>query len=296
MRHCANCGADLTTAARFCSACGAPVVAGNDDPTLLDGEATRLARDEDATRVERDEEATRVASRSPFDDQRAAPARVQRLGDLNDPNAQPGARTQQPIYSPPAQQSSYGQQSSQPIYDQRSQQSGYDPRASQLAPRQQGSLSTPRGAADDDAERVVFSVRPTMLFVGLGYALAALAAVGLTVLLARYSPLSAFYSLLVSLPLLLVPAYYHLRRNTLRYTLTDSKIEIDRGLVARRTRNIPLRNIQDVTVSATIPQRLLGFGDLIVENASEVGGTTVMHNIPAPRRHAEMLLRELRRT
>jgi len=64
-----------------------------------------------------------------------------------------------------------------------------------------------------------------------------------------------------------------------RYTLTDSKIEIDYGLIARTTRNIPLAKIQDVTVSASIPQRILRLGDLVVDNASEVGGTTVIHNI-----------------
>jgi len=95
--------------------------------------------------------------------------------------------------------------------------------------------------------------------------------------------------------LLLIPGYYHLRRNMVRYTLTDSKIEIDTGLVARTTRNIPLSKIQDVTVSASIPQRLLGFGDLIIDNASELGGSTVLRNITKPRQHADLLLRELRR-
>ena len=168
-------------------------------------------------------------------------------------------------------------------------------REPQAAMQRQPLPQTPARATEPDAERVIFSVRPTMLFVGLGYALAALSAVGLTVLLATYNLLPALYSVLVSLPLLLIPAYYHLRRNSIKYTLTDSKIEIDQGLVAKRTRNIPLRTIQDVTVSATIPQRLLGFGDLIIDNASELGGTTVMHNIPAPRRRADELLRELRR-
>jgi hypothetical protein len=50
-----------------------------------------------------------------------------------------------------------------------------------------------------------------------------------------------------------------------------------------------------VTVSASIPQRLLGFGDLVVDNASEMGGTIVMHNINSPRHYADLLLRELRR-
>jgi uncharacterized membrane protein YdbT with pleckstrin-like domain len=97
------------------------------------------------------------------------------------------------------------------------------------------------------------------------------------------------------LALLLIPAYYHLKRNMISYTLTDAKIEIDQGLIARTTRNVPLRNIQDVTVRASITQRILGYGDIIVENASELGGTTILENIQDPRRHADLLLRELRR-
>jgi uncharacterized membrane protein YdbT with pleckstrin-like domain len=148
-----------------------------------------------------------------------------------------------------------------------------------------------------EAERVIFTVRPTFLFIGIGYILAAAAAVGLSILLAMFAGqyISAPIAVLITLPLLLIPAFKHLRRNTIKYTLTDSKIEIDQGLLARKTRNIPLRNIQDVTVSTTIPQRIFGFGDLVIENANEVGGQTLLDNIPQPRRHAELLLRELRR-
>jgi len=154
---------------------------------------------------------------------------------------------------------------------------------------------TPR--EPDEAERIIFSVRPTFLFIGIGYFLAAVAAVGLSILLAMFAGqyISAPIAVLVTLPLLLIPAFKHLKRNTIKYTLTDSKIEIDQGLIARKTRNIPLRNIQDVTVSTTIPQRIFGFGDLVIENANEVGGQTLLDNIPQPRRHAELLLRELRR-
>src|SRR6202043_822603 len=103
-----------------------------------------------------------------------------------------------------------------------------------------------------------------------------------------------YISVPLAMSLLLIPAYYHLRRNTVRYTVTDSKLEIDTGLIARTTRNIPLSKIQDVTVSASIPQRILGFGDVVIDNASEVGGTTVLHNINNPRHCADQLLRELR--
>ena len=119
----------------------------------------------------------------------------------------------------------------------------------------------------------------------------------LTVILALFSfvDIPWYVSLPLALGLLLIPAYYHLKRNTVSYTLTDSKVTIDQGLIARTTRNIPLRNIQDVTVSATIPQRVLGFGNLIIDNASEQGGTTILRNIDDPRHHADLLLRELRR-
>jgi len=148
--------------------------------------------------------------------------------------------------------------------------------------------------SEGDLEHVVFTVRPTLIFIKAGYALAVLGGIALVFLLAMVT-VPAYISIPLALALLLIPAYYHLRRNSVRYTVTDAKLEIDRGLVSRTTRNIPLSKIQDVTVSATIPQRLLGFGDLIVDNASDVGGSTVLHNINKPRQHADLLLRELRR-
>ena len=146
----------------------------------------------------------------------------------------------------------------------------------------------------DGLERTIFTVRPTLIFIKLGYALAILGAIALVFLLALID-MPAYISIPLALALLLIPAYFHIKRNMIRYTLTDSKIEIDTGLIARKTRNIPLSKIQDVTVSASIPQRVLGFGDLIVDNASEMGGTTVLHNISKPRHYADLLLRELRR-
>ncbi|MEP6568397.1 MAG: PH domain-containing protein [Acidobacteriota bacterium] len=176
-----------------------------------------------------------------------------------------------------------------------------DPEATQIA-RAERALPVPPDPSgkvdDDDLEKVVFTVRPTMIFIKLGYALAMAGAIALVVLLALL-PVDVQPPIYISIPLaltlLLIPAYYHLKRNMVRYTLTDSKIEIDTGLIARTTRNIPLTKIQDVTVSASIPQRLLGFGDLLIDNASEIGGTTVIHNISKPRYYADLLLRELRR-
>jgi uncharacterized membrane protein YdbT with pleckstrin-like domain len=169
-----------------------------------------------------------------------------------------------------------------------------DPEATRIARTERGTQVRPvNDNEDNDLEQVIFTVRPTLIFVKLGYALAVVGAIALVFLLALI-PVPPYISILLALSLLLIPAYYHLRRNMVRYTLTDSKIEIDTGLIARTTRNIPLTKIQDVTVSASISQRLLGFGDLLIDNASELGGTTILHNITKPRHYADLLLRELR--
>lgn len=165
-----------------------------------------------------------------------------------------------------------------------------------LAPPPEPRLPAPRDAGDGE-EKTVFTVRPTLLFVKLGYLLATLGAFLVIALLAwqPWVEVSFYVSLPVALLVFLLPAYKHLMRNSVRYTLTDAKIEIDEGFISRTTRNIPLRNIQDVSVTTSIPQRLLRFGNVVVDNASDAAGATVLRDIPDPRRHADLILRELRR-
>jgi membrane protein YdbS with pleckstrin-like domain len=166
-----------------------------------------------------------------------------------------------------------------------------DPEATRIARMQSRALDFNDSS---DLEEMVFTVRPTMIFVKAGYVLAVLAAIALVFFLAWLGA-PAWISILLGLALLLIPAFYHLRRNMIKYTVTDSKLRVDTGLIARTTRNIPLSKVQDVTVSASIPQRLMGFGDIIIDNASELGGSIIMHNISSPRHYADLLLRELRR-
>jgi len=104
----------------------------------------------------------------------------------------------------------------------------------------------------------------------------------------------AWFSVLAGLFLLLIPAFYHLKHKIVRYTLTDSKIEIDEGLISKTNRNVPLRTIQDVTVSATVAQRMLGFGNLIIENAGETESRIVLKNINSPKKYADILLKQMR--
>ncbi len=149
---------------------------------------------------------------------------------------------------------------------------------------------------DEDDEMQIFSIRPTLMFVKVGYGLAVLGAFLLVAFFSLFiTAIPTWFSVLAGLSLLLIPAYFHLQQKLVRYTLTDAKIEIDEGLISHTTKNVPLRNIQDVTVSATVTQRLLGFGNLVIENAGENNSQIVLRNINSPRKYADALLKQMRR-
>ena len=152
------------------------------------------------------------------------------------------------------------------------------------------------GDLEAGQEEVIFRVSPTLKFVMAGYALAVVAAFLLVALFSILLPaVSPLITIFVGVLFLLIPAFYHLRQKLVRYSLTDTTIEIDRGLISRSTQNVPLRRIQDVTVTSTFFQRLLGFGDIVVDNASENGAKVVLDNIDSPRKYANMLLDQIRR-
>jgi len=151
-------------------------------------------------------------------------------------------------------------------------------------------------SAENDGESdelKIFSISPTLMFVKMGYVLAAIGALLLVAILAMFS-VSFLIALPFALALFLIPAYFHLRQRMVRYTLTDAKVEIDEGFIFQNSRNVPLRSIQDVSVSSTITQRMLGFGNLVIDNASEDGGKIVLQNINTPKKYADILLKQMR--
>lgn len=159
----------------------------------------------------------------------------------------------------------------------------------------QGNNVVPDMSADKPEQRI-FSVTPTVKFVMLGYVLAVFGAFIIVALMSLFLPfIGPVPAVIIGLALLLVPAFYHLRKKLVRYTLTDMTIEIDRGLISRTTQNIPLRRIQDVTVTSSLLQRLLGYGDIEIDNASETNNRIVLDDIDSPKRYAEMILKQIRR-
>lgn len=131
------------------------------------------------------------------------------------------------------------------------------------------------------------------MFVKLGYVLAVVGAFLLVAILS-IAAVPWWVSVPLGMLLLLIPAFYHFKQKLVRYTLTDTTIEIDKGMISRTTQNVPLRRVQDVTVSSTILQRIFRFGDVVIDNASEQGGKVVLKNIDSPKKYADILLNQMR--
>ena len=141
----------------------------------------------------------------------------------------------------------------------------------------------------------VFSITPTIKFVLVGYLIAIIGAFLLVAFLSVFVPVvHPAVAVVLGMLLLTIPAVYHIRKKLIRYTLTDKMIEIDRGMISRTTQNIPLRRVQDVTVTATLFQRLLGYGDITLDNASEDAAKIVLDDIDSPKRYAAMVLDRMR--
>jgi uncharacterized membrane protein YdbT with pleckstrin-like domain len=156
-------------------------------------------------------------------------------------------------------------------------------------------LTVTRAGLIANGGREVFSISPTTKFVMAGYAAAILVALVVVLAASLLIPVVSYLLLVPAVLLfLLIPAYFHIKQRLIRYTLTDTSIEIDRGLISRTTQNIPLRRVQDVTVTTSFFQRLLGYGDITMDNASEDGGKIVLDNVDAPGRHAELILERMR--
>ncbi len=147
----------------------------------------------------------------------------------------------------------------------------------------------------EDNESEIFAISPTLKFVKGGYVLAAAGSLLIAAIASAFSLLTPLWAMLAGLPIFLIPAFFHFKQKLIRYSLTDTKLEIDKGFISRTTRSIPIRRIQDVTVSASVAQRMLGFGDVMIDNAGDDGDKIVLKNINTPKRYAEVLLRQMRR-
>lgn len=131
-------------------------------------------------------------------------------------------------------------------------------------------------------EEVLAEFRPhwRVLLGALGWAML-LAAVAGVALAALEEPWDLVAVAAAPVLWLLVAARAVLRWWFTSYVLTSERIIVRRGMVARSGTEIPLENIVNVLFSQRVLERLLGYGDVLVESAGSQGQSR-LKDVPDP--------------
>ena len=131
-------------------------------------------------------------------------------------------------------------------------------------------------------EEVILDLRPHWWFLS-----GPVATVVLTVALSIFlAVISANSVLLIASLVLVVAALVWLLVRFLRWTTTNFVVTTDRlvfrsGVLSKQGREIPLERVNDITFHASLFERVIGAGDLVIESAGE-RGQQMFTDIPHP--------------
>jgi membrane protein YdbS with pleckstrin-like domain len=142
-----------------------------------------------------------------------------------------------------------------------------------------------------DQDQVIFSITPAFYEVLPSY----LVAIALSLIVTAgvaYARGSLGIALIAAVVLFIRPIIRHMRLKRTVYTLTGAKLEIRTGIFSKDTKNIPLRHIDNVEVSETLKERLIGIGDVLIDSAA-LDTKMVMNNVKNPRKYADMIMEQL---
>jgi uncharacterized membrane protein YdbT with pleckstrin-like domain len=142
-----------------------------------------------------------------------------------------------------------------------------------------------------EGEKIVRAFRPhwKSLIIPAGWTVLVIIGVVLTPRLPSGWPRNVTYVILL-LGWIMVAVVPAVRWWFTQFVLSDERLILRKGVIARSGVEIPLEVINDVLFSQTVFERLLGFGDLIIESAGEMGQSR-FSNIPRPDEFQSVLYR-----
>ena len=134
----------------------------------------------------------------------------------------------------------------------------------------------------NDHEDIILDLRPHWWFLS-GPIAAVVLTVALTIFVAAIGaasavPIAALVLLVVGLLWLLVRV---LRWTTTNFVVTTDRLIFRSGVLSKHGREIPLERVNDITFNASLFERMIGAGDLVIESAGE-RGQQMFTDIPHP--------------
>src|SRR5262249_8934668 len=123
------------------------------------------------------------------------------------------------------------------------------------------------------------------------YLLAALLSLAVTAAVA-YARGPLLFALIGAVIFFMRPIFRHFRLKRTVYTLTATNLEVRKGILSKDSKSIPLRHIDNVEVSETLKERLIGIGDVLIDSAA-LDSKMVLENIKNPRKYADLIMDQL---
>lgn len=139
------------------------------------------------------------------------------------------------------------------------------------------------------------TIRPSMKTVWFAYLLAFLVIAAGMWAYSAYGQGQPVWLIGIPLIVLLFPLRMHLKRRLITLRLQDHHLTLESGFFSRTRRTVDMAKIQDVTVKQTMGQRLLGVGDLVLEDSGK-GGTMGIRNLDSPREVADSIIASSKRS
>jgi uncharacterized membrane protein YdbT with pleckstrin-like domain len=130
----------------------------------------------------------------------------------------------------------------------------------------------PRLLSDD--ERIILDLRPhwISLFPAVAWLAAIIAVVVLSMVFGA-AFLAPFYIpiIIAIIAAFIITGIPFLRWSTTQFLLTNERLITREGILAKKSREIPLNRINDITFTQSLMERLVSSGNLSIESAGEQG-------------------------
>jgi uncharacterized membrane protein YdbT with pleckstrin-like domain len=132
-------------------------------------------------------------------------------------------------------------------------------------------------------------LRPSMKTVWFAYVLAGAAFLAGEWTVFHFGASGPAWLYAIPLVVFLPPLKMHWGRSLITLRLQNDHLTLETGFLSRTRRTVDMAKIQDVTVSQTLTQRILGTGDLMLESAGESGRMSI-RNLNRPRTIADAII------
>jgi uncharacterized membrane protein YdbT with pleckstrin-like domain len=144
-------------------------------------------------------------------------------------------------------------------------------------------------------ERILLTARQHRVVLLRPFALTPIAVLVVLVallLLPLHGELRLFFALAALLLGLLILNLYYWRWRAQEYVITDQRVILNEGILARFSRSIAIDRIQDLTVYQGLWGRTWGFGDVELESAGREGGEW-LHLVPHPQQVRNVIFAQI---